>query len=251
VICGVGFFYCLIGRKSTPKDKNMAYQSVNPYDGKVVKSFQIMSDVELEAALAAADTCFESWPSTSFKQKATIASKAAGILRSRADDFARLATLEMGKLIEEARGEVLLSADILAYYDKNAKCYLAPETLSPSSGQAEVISTPLGILPRVQPWNFTYYQLLRFAAPRLMAGNLVMVKHSACVPQCAIAFEKLWLDAGALVGAYTNVILSYDQVNQVIDVFRIKGVVLTGSEGAGRSVAERAGQNLKKPTMGS
>ena len=177
----------------------MAYQSVNPNDGKVVKSFPIMSDVDLDAAIATANACFESWRLASFVKRATIVSRAAAILRERADEFARLATLEMGKLIEEARGEVLLSADILDYYAKNAECFLAPEKLSPS-GQAEVISTPVGILFGVQPWNFPYYQLSRFAAPNLMAGNVVMVKHSACVPQCAIAYEKLWLEAGAPVG---------------------------------------------------
>lgn len=227
----------------------MAYQSVNPYDGKVVKTFEAMSDSGLEAAIVAAQTCFESWRFTSFSQRATVAHRAAAILRDRADEFARIATLEMGKLIEEARGEVLLSADILDYYAKNAECFLAPEQLTPSSGNAEIISTPLGILFGVQPWNFPYYQLSRFAAPNLMAGNVVMVKHSACVPQCAIAFEKLWLEAGASEGAYTNLLISYDQVNRVIDDARIKGVALTGSEAAGRSVAARAGQNLKKSTM--
>jgi succinate-semialdehyde dehydrogenase/glutarate-semialdehyde dehydrogenase len=101
----------------------------------------------------------------------------------------------------------------------------------------------------VQPWNFPYYQLARFAAPNLIAGNVVMVKHAGCVPQCAIAFEKLWLDAGAPVGAYTNLLISHDQVSQVIDDPRIKGVALTGSVEAGRLVAARAGQNLKKSTM--
>lgn len=136
----------------------MTYQSVNPYDGKIAKTFQIMSDVELKAAIAAADACFKSWRSTTFAQRATTVSRAAAILRERVDEFARLATLEMGKLIGEARGEVLLSADILDYYAKNAECFLAPEKLSPSSGQAEVISTPLGVLFGVQPWNFPYYQ---------------------------------------------------------------------------------------------
>jgi len=105
------------------------------------------------------------------------------------------------------------------------------------------------VLFGVQPWNFPYYQLARFAAPNLMAGNMVMVKHAGCVPQCAIAFEKLWLEAGAPAGAYTNLIISYDQVNRVIDDSRIEGVALTGSVDAGKSVAARAGQNLKKTTM--
>jgi succinate-semialdehyde dehydrogenase/glutarate-semialdehyde dehydrogenase len=144
---------------------------------------------------------------------------------------------------------VALSADILDYYAWNAEDFLAPQTLKPNSGEAVIENTPFGVLFGVQPWNFPYYQLARFAAPNLMAGNVVMVKHAGCVPQCAIAFEKLWRDAGAPAGAYTNLLISHKQVNRVIDDPRIKGVALTGSVEAGKSVAARAGQNLKKSTM--
>lgn len=227
----------------------MTYQSVNPYDGKILKTFEGLTDRQLESALETAATCFESWRHTTFTERATVVAKAAAIMRARIDEFARPVTLEMGKLIDEARGEVLLSADILDYYAKNAECFLAPQHLTPSSGEAEVESAPFGVLFGVQPWNFPYYQLARFAAPNLMAGNVVMVKHAGCVPQCAIAFEKLWLEAGAPAGAYTNLRISYEQVNRVIDDPRIKGVALTGSVEAGKIVAARAGLNLKKSTM--
>ena len=227
----------------------MAYQSVNPYDGKLLKTFDELTDKQLETAIAAADTCFETWRHMTFAERAAIAAKAAAIMRARVDEFARPITLEMGKLIKQARGEVMLSADIIEYYAKNAESFLAPHHLKPSSGEAQVESTPFGVLFGVQPWNFPYYQLARFAAPNLMAGNVVMVKHAGCVPQCAIAFEKLWLEAGAPAGAYTNLLISYDQVNRVIDDPRIKGVALTGSVEAGKKVAGRAGQNLKKSTM--
>jgi succinate-semialdehyde dehydrogenase/glutarate-semialdehyde dehydrogenase len=227
----------------------MAYQSVNPYDGKILKTFEELTDKQLEMALATAATCFETWRHTSFAERAAVVAKAAAIMRARIDEFARPVTLEMGKLIDQARGEVVLSADIIDYYAKNAERFLAPEHLKPSSGEAEVESSPFGVLFGVQPWNFPYYQLARFAAPNLMAGNVVMVKHAGCVPQCAIAFEKLWMEAGAPVGAYTNLLISHDQVNRVIDDPRIKGVALTGSVEAGKSVAGRSGQNLKKSTM--
>ena len=227
----------------------MAYQSVNPYDGKVLQSFEEVSDDDLETALAAADSCFVSWRQKSFSERAEVVAKAAAIMRARVEDFARPVTLEMGKLIEQSRGEVMLSADILDYYAQNAERFLAPQHLSPSSGQADVESSPLGVLLGVQPWNFPYYQLARFAAPNLMAGNVVMVKHAGCVPQCALAFEKLWLDAGAPQGAYTNLMVSYGQVNQLIDDPRIKGVALTGSADAGKLIAARAGKNLKKSTL--
>jgi succinate-semialdehyde dehydrogenase/glutarate-semialdehyde dehydrogenase len=170
-------------------------------------------------------------------------------MRERKDEFARLITLEMGKLITEARGEVELSADIIDYYAKNAERFLASKTLEPSSGEAGIENTPLGVIFGVQPWNFPYYQLARFAAPNLMAGNVVMVKHSGTVPQCALAFEKLWLEAGAPAGAYTNLFISYDQVADMIGDPRVKGVACTGSVEAGRSVAEQAGKHLKKSTM--
>jgi succinate-semialdehyde dehydrogenase / glutarate-semialdehyde dehydrogenase len=227
----------------------MTYQSVNPYNGKLIQTFTELSDQQLEAALATTASAYTDWRQKTFAQRATIALKAADILRASVDDFARPMTMEMGKLIEEARGEVLLSADIIAYYAQNAESFLAVQHLNPDEGEAQVHSSPLGVLFGVQPWNFPYYQLARFAAPNLMAGNVVMVKHAACVPQCAMAFEQLWLAAGAPVGAYTNLMISYEQVNHVIDDARIKGVALTGSAEAGKGVAARAGQNLKKSTM--
>jgi len=227
----------------------MSYQSVNPCDGKTLKTFEEFTDQQLETAIQTAAACFETWRHTTFAKRAVVVAKAATIMRANVDEFARPVTLEMGKLIEEARGEVALSADIIDYYAKNAKRFLAPRHLKPSLGKAVVESTPLGVLFGVQPWNFPYYQLARFAAPNLMAGNVAMVKHAGCVPQCAIAFEKLWLEAGAPAGAYTNLLISHDQVNRVIDDPRIKGVALTGGVEAARSIAARAGQNLKKSTM--
>ena len=227
----------------------MAYQSVNPFDGKTLRTFEEFNDERLETAIENAAACFETWRFTKFAERAEMVARAATILDARVDEFAHLVTMEMGKLIDQARGEVVLSADILEYYAKNAERFLAPQHLDPTSGEAEVESSPFGVLLGVQPWNFPYYQLARFAAPNLMAGNVVMVKHAGCVPQCAIAFERLWLEAGAPMGAYTNLLISHDQVNRVIDDPRIKGVALTGSVEAGKLVAGRAGQNLKKSTM--
>jgi len=234
----------------TPEDDvTMAYQSINPNDGKVFRTFEHMSSAELENALAAAQTCFESWKHRSYAERAVVVNKAAELLHAHVDDFARLETLEMGKRIGEARGEVKLSADILAYYAKHAEAFLAPVKLHPKDGEAHMESSPLGVLFCVEPWNFPYYQLARVAGPQLMAGNVLVVKHAGCVPQCAIAFEKLLMDAGAPAGAYTNLVISYEQSDRVIDDPRVKGVALTGSLAAGRGVAARAGQNLKKSTM--
>ncbi|MFZ6766354.1 NAD-dependent succinate-semialdehyde dehydrogenase [Undibacterium sp. Di26W] len=227
----------------------MSYQSINPYTGKTLKTFEHSSTTQLQQSLATADSCFSVWKHTSFKERAAIVARAAQLLHAQFDDFARLATLEMGKLINEARAEVKFSAAILAYYAEHAESFLKPVKLNPKSGQAHMECSPLGVLFCVEPWNFPFYQLARVAGPQLMAGNVIVVKHAACVPQCAIAFEKLWIDAGAPLGAYTNLLISYEQSNIVIDDPRIKGVALTGSVTAGRAVAARAGQNLKKSTM--
>jgi succinate-semialdehyde dehydrogenase/glutarate-semialdehyde dehydrogenase len=227
----------------------MAYQSVNPNDGKLLMSFEHMSNAQLEQSLAQAQTCFQTWKHKAYSERAAIVNKAAALMRAHVDDFARLETLEMGKRIDEARGEVAFSCDILAYYARHAESFLAPVQLHPKVGEAHMESSPTGVLFCVEPWNFPYYQLARVAGPQLMAGNVLVVKHAGCVPQCAIAFEKLLLDAGAPVGAYTNLLISYEQCDRVIDDPRIQGVALTGSVAAGRSVAARAGQNLKKSTM--
>jgi succinate-semialdehyde dehydrogenase/glutarate-semialdehyde dehydrogenase len=227
----------------------MDYESINPFDGTLLQSFEQTTDAELERSLQTASDCFRDWRETGFAERAVIVVRAAAILRSRAEEFAQAVTLEMGKLIDQARGEVALSADILDYYAINAERFLAPERLSPGSGEADVESSPIGVLFGVEPWNFPYYQLARFAAPNLMAGNVVLVKHSESVPRCAVLFETLWRDAGAPAGAYTNLFLSHEQAARVIDDPRVKGVALTGSVQAGRIIASRAGQNLKKSTM--
>ncbi len=228
----------------------MAYQSTNPYDGTVVKSFDDITDDQLETKLKAASDCFEStWRHSSFAERKTVLSKAAALMRERAQSFAELITLEMGKLIDQSVGEVKLSAAILDYYAEHAEAFLAPEQLTTPKGEAMVESSPIGVLFGVEPWNYPYYQIARFAAPNLMAGNVVMVKHASNVPQCALAFEKLLEEAGVPAGAYTNLFITKDQVAKVIEDKRIRAVALTGSEAAGAVVAAQAGKQLKKSTM--
>ncbi len=228
----------------------MAYQSTNPYTGKVEKSFDDISAAQLEEKLQRAHACFQSdWRERSFAARAVILKSAAALMRERAQAFAELITLEMGKLIPQSLGEVALSAAILDYYADHAETFLATEQLTTPRGQAMVESSPVGVLFGVEPWNYPYYQIARFAAPNLMAGNVVMVKHASSVPQCALAFEQLLQEAGAPDGAYTNLFISKDQVAQVIEDPRIRGVALTGSEAAGAIVASQAGKHLKKTTL--
>jgi succinate-semialdehyde dehydrogenase/glutarate-semialdehyde dehydrogenase len=225
------------------------YQSVNPYTGKTAKTFPELTDAQLETKLATAEKTFELWKHASYAERAIIVAKASELMHADVDKFAKHATLEMGKLINEARGEVKFSADILAYYAKHAEAFLAPVKLDPKEGTAHMECSPMGVIFCVEPWNFPYYQLARVAGPHLMAGNTIVVKHAGCVPQCAIEFEKLWIDAGAPVGLYTNLLISHEQSNKVIDDTRIAGVALTGSVAAGKSIAARAGNSLKPTSM--
>jgi len=228
----------------------MAYQTTNPYSGKLVASFDELDDSQLEDKLGAAAACFQNvWRHHSFAERKAVLSRAAALMRERSQTLAELITLEMGKLIQQSAGEVALSAAILDYYAEHAEVFLAPEKLTTAKGEAFVESAPIGVLFGVEPWNYPYYQVARFAAPNLMAGNVVMVKHASNVPQCALAFESVMRDAGAPCGAYTNLFISKDQISKVIDDARIRAVALTGSEAAGAVVAARAGKNLKKSTM--
>jgi succinate-semialdehyde dehydrogenase/glutarate-semialdehyde dehydrogenase len=227
----------------------MAYESVNPATGKHIKSFVELTDKELETKLAAAAACFKIWRTKTYAQRAVIVAKAASLLHDQAKAFAHTMTLEMGKRTSEAVGEVEFSSSILSYYAKNAERFLAPVELHPSLGEGHMESSPIGVVFCVEPWNFPYYQLARVAGPHLMAGNVLLVKHAGIVPQCAIAFEKLLIDAGAPAGLYTNLLISHDQSDRVVDDERIKGVALTGSVAAGRSIAARAGKNLKPSSM--
>src|ERR1700683_3276743 len=217
----------------------MTYHSLYPATGKHLKKFEELTDKELATKLATAASCFETWRHKTYAERAVIVAKAATIMHERADALARTMTLEMGKRINEARGEVEFSAKILTYYAENAERFLAPVKLHPTNGEAHMESSPIGVIFGVEPWNFPYYQLARVAGPHLMAGNVLMVKHAGCVPQCAIAFEKLWIEAGAPVGLYTNLLISHDQSDDVVDDPRIKGVALTGSVAAGRRIAAR------------
>jgi succinate-semialdehyde dehydrogenase/glutarate-semialdehyde dehydrogenase len=227
----------------------MEYESVNPFDGKTLKTFAEITDEQLEKKIGTAQDCYLSWRLKTYAERAVIVAKAAALMHARVDEFARLATLEMGKRINEARGEVQFSADILAYYAKNAERFLAPVKLNPNLGKAHMESSPIGVVFGVEPWNFPFYQLARVAGPHLMAGNVLMVKHAGIVPQCAIAFEKLWAEAGAPAGLYTNLLVTHAQSNRIVDDPRIKGVALTGSVAAGKSIAARAGANVKVSSM--
>lgn len=228
----------------------MGYKSVNPFDGKILKSFADMTEEQVEAAVARADSAYEEdWSRKEISYRRSVLQRAAAILRERVDEFARPITLEMGKLWAESQAEVKLSADILEYYANFGEKFLAPKKLDVEDGEAFVESEPVGIIFAVEPWNFPYYQLARVVGPSFILGNVVMVKHASNVPQCAEAFEDLFREANAPAGVYTNLFVTKDQIARLISDSRIKAVALTGSEAAGAVVAAQAGKSLKKSTL--
>jgi succinate-semialdehyde dehydrogenase/glutarate-semialdehyde dehydrogenase len=227
----------------------MTYSTINPATGETVRTFENISDADLDEALHTARACYESdWRHRAIADRARIVKAAAAELRANAAEYARYITAEMGKLIGTSEAEVGLSATILDYYADRAEVFLASKELPESPG-AVVDTEPIGVILAIEPWNFPYYQLARAAGPQLVAGNVLVVKHAENVPQCALAFARLFEKAGAPVGVYTNIFASLDQIGRVIEDPRIAGVTVTGSERAGSAVAERAGRSLKKVVM--
>ncbi|GBR16809.1 NAD-dependent succinate-semialdehyde dehydrogenase [Gluconobacter frateurii] len=230
----------------------MAYASTNPYTGEVVATFADATDEEVQVALSEAHSAYESWRETSFKDRANVMAAAAAILRRDIDKYARLGTLEMGKIFEESKKEVILSAEIFEYYAKYAEELLKPEVLpvaDPAEGKAILVHEPLGIVLAIEPWNFPFYQVVRIIAPQLSAGNAVLLKHASNLPQCAAICEDLMIEAGLPKGLFRNLYAARPHTAMILNDPRVCGVALTGSEGAGVVIAGTAGKALKKATM--
>ncbi|MFE4455515.1 NAD-dependent succinate-semialdehyde dehydrogenase [Streptomyces sp. NPDC056796] len=228
-----------------PEQRTSSFATVNPATGETVAEFPSIQGEEVDSALDAADRAFGAWRRKPIEDRAAVVGRAAELMRERKEPLAQIITLEMGKLISEARGEVDLAASILAYYAEHGPGFAADEPLDVEEGEAWLVSEPLGVLLGVMPWNFPLYQVVRFAGPNLVLGNTVMVKHAGICPQSALALESLFRDAGAGPGVYTNLFVSHEEISRVIDSPVVRGASLTGSERAGAQVAERAGRNMK------
>ncbi len=224
----------------------MSIRTTNPTTNEIIKSFEEIDDKTLDKAVAVADDAFKKWRKTSYDERASLLHKVADLLRERKDYLSKLITLEMGKPIAQAVGEIALSADIFDYYADNAANFLADKDLHPTVGKAFIRNSPIGVLLGVQPWNFPFYQVARFAAPNIMIGNTILLKHASIVPQCGIAIGDIFKEAGAEEGVYTNILISGKRATTLVADERIKGVSLTGSEEAGASIAAEAGKYLKK-----
>ncbi|ROR11322.1 NAD-dependent succinate-semialdehyde dehydrogenase [Erwinia sp. JUb26] len=228
----------------------MSYQTINPASNKLIKSWPAHSDEQVEQALATADALYHSnWSKGDIQPRLQVLQKLATLIEERVEELATAASIEMGKLIVQSRGEVELCAQIARYYAENAERFLAPVRYPSELGEAWVEHHPIGVLVAVEPWNFPFYQLMRVLAPNLAAGNPVLAKHAQNVPHCATLFADLVSKAGAPEGAWTNLFVSNDQIAGLIADDRVQGAALTGSERAGSAVAQQAGKYLKKTTL--
>jgi succinate-semialdehyde dehydrogenase/glutarate-semialdehyde dehydrogenase len=228
----------------------MAYQSVNPTTGELVKTFVNHTDAELQSALTVAHALYKSdWSRRPIQPRLDVLKRLAHLIDERSEELARVLVNEMGKRIWEARAEVSITAGIARYYAQNAATFLAPKKLETSHGESWVEYHPIGVVVAVEPWNFPYYQLIRVAAPNLAVGNPVLGKHASIVPQAALVFEELLTAAGAPRGAWTNIFASGEQIASLIADDRVQGVTLTGSEKAGSIVAAQAGKHIKKSVL--
>jgi succinate-semialdehyde dehydrogenase/glutarate-semialdehyde dehydrogenase len=227
----------------------MSIQTVDPNTNKTVMSFEEMTSKIVDAKMTKAQSAFTNWKETSYAHRANLLRKVATLMRIQKTELAKTITLEMGKLIAQAESEIDLSANIFDYYADKAEGFLADTVLNPEDGEAIIRNSPIGVLLGVMPWNFPFYQVARFAAPNIMVGNTILLKHASIVPQCAAAIEKLFEEADAPEGIYTNLFISGKRASELVSDKRIKGVSLTGGEKAGASIAIEAGKHLKKVVL--
>jgi succinate-semialdehyde dehydrogenase/glutarate-semialdehyde dehydrogenase len=227
----------------------MSIKSVNPYTLETLKTFEEITDAQAAQAIDVAHDAYNEWKKTNYEERATLLNKIASTFRLKKKELSELITKEMGKLIGQAEYEVEYCADIFEYYAENGEEFLADKKITTDVGEAILTKAPIGVLLAVEPWNFPFYQVARVVAPNLMIGNTIVVKHSSNVPQCAKAFEDIFKDIDAPKGLYTNLFLSSEKIQKVIENPKIEGACLTGSENAGSSLAEIAGKNIKKTVL--
>lgn len=227
----------------------MALETINPATGQRVRSVEPTGAQEIEAALQQASDAAPAWRERSFDERGRLFHGLAGLLRAKQRDYAQLITLEMGKPIKEALAEIEKCAWACEYYADHAARFLADELIETDARKSLVAYQPLGTVLAVMPWNFPFWQVFRFAAPSLMAGNTALLKHASNVPQCALAIEESFRETGFPQGVFRSLLISGAEAEKLIGDARIHAVTLTGSEAAGRRVAAAAGSHLKKTVL--
>ena len=227
----------------------MAFQSINPVTGEILQTFDPWNHQRIETALQQVAVAAPDWAVTPLSRRCDLLRQAAAVLRAGKDALARLITLEMGKLYAESQAEIEKCALGCEYYAENSAEFLKDEIIATDAGKSYVAYQPLGTVMAVMPWNFPFWQVFRFAAPALAAGNTGVLKHASNVPQCAIAIERIFKEAGFPDGVFQTLMIRAADVKAVIEDPRIAAVTLTGSEPAGRSVAATAGDSIKKSVL--
>ena len=227
----------------------MPIASINPTSGETIKTFAALDSRQIEDRLAKADHAFKSYRRTSFAERANWLNEAANLLEREKAQLARIMTLEMGKLLRAAEDEITKCAKGCRFYAENAERFLAEKEIPTETARNYVRYEPMGPILAIMPWNFPFWQVFRFAAPALMAGNVVLLKHAENVPQCALAIEDIFRRAGLNEGVFQTLLIETDQTRGLIDDPRVKAVTLTGSERAGSEVASAAARQIKKSVL--
>jgi succinate-semialdehyde dehydrogenase/glutarate-semialdehyde dehydrogenase len=227
----------------------MEFKSINPYNGELIDKHIAHTPSEIKTLLEKSQTAFESWRKVPIPERAKLMRRAGEVLREGVETYAQMITLEMGKPISESRGEVNKCALACDYYAENTADFLADEIISTDVFKSFVKHEPIGTVLAIMPWNFPFWQVFRFAAPTLMAGNTGVLKHASNVFGCAKLIEEVFTKAGFPTGVFQNLIFDHDQTESIISNDAIKAVTLTGSERAGSTVAGLAGKYLKKSLM--
>jgi succinate-semialdehyde dehydrogenase/glutarate-semialdehyde dehydrogenase len=227
----------------------MAIESINPYTGRRLRRFPAFSWVKTERILAQAHRAAAQWRTTALAERATVLRRAAALLRERQHELAHLMAIEMGKPLRDGRAEALKCATCCEYYAAHGAAFMADEEVKTDAGRSFVSYAPLGVVLAIMPWNFPLWQVVRFAAPALMAGNVGLLKHAPNVPQCALALEKVFHDAGLPPAAFRTLLIETDLVAKLLADDRVRAATLTGSERAGAAVAAAAGQHIKKTVL--
>src|SRR5216110_1665673 len=227
----------------------MAIASINPATGQVLKTFEPLSDSQIEKKLQLAADTFSKFRKLSFSERARMMARAGEILEAEKEALGRLMTTEMGKTLNSAVAEAAKCAWVWRDYAENAERFLADEVVETPAKKSFIRYQPLGVVLAVMPWNFPFWQVFRFIAPGLMAGNVGLLKHASNVPQCALAIEEIFRKAGFPEGVFQTLLISGRDAERLIADRRIQAVTLTGSDIAGRQVARAAGANLKKTVL--
>ncbi len=224
-------------------------KSINPADGSLIKKYEPMSDGDISSTIDEINAGQKKWAATSFEKRAQVLKKAASILKERKAELAELMAREMGKPLAQGESEAEKCAWVCEYYAENAEEFLGDETIESDASKSFVSFEPMGVVLAIMPWNFPFWQLFRFVAPALMAGNAGVLKHASNVTGCALEIENILHKAGVPENVYRSLIADSGQVDNIIEHEHIKAVTLTGSIGAGKAVAEKAGSELKKTVL--